>query len=130
MNLNDIIKYWIESAKESLETSGTLINNSRFVHAMFFLHLAVEKMLKGYYIYSCKEDASFTHNLVVLASKIPNEKFTDVQLHFLAEVSRFNIAARYDDYKRNFYRICDKSFANSYFVKGEEFIEWLESRMK
>ncbi len=80
MNLVDIIKYWIESANEALETAETLLSNKKYVHAMFFLHLAVEKILKGYYVYQNKEEAPYGHNLSVLASKITNAQFSDIQL--------------------------------------------------
>lgn len=130
MGLNEIIKYWFESANEALETVETLLNNKKYVHAMFFLHLAVEKKLKGYYTYLNKEEAPYGHNLVVLASKITNAQFSERQLQTLTEISRFNIAARYDDYKKNFDKICDANFATSYFNKVKEIFQWLESRMK
>ena len=130
MGLNEIIKYWFESANEALETVETLLNNKKYVHAMFFLHLAVEKKLKGYYIHLNKEEAPHGHNLAVLASKISNAQFSERQLQILTEISRFNIAARYDDYKRNFDKICDVNFATPYFNKVKEIFEWLESRMK
>lgn len=97
---------------------------------MFFLHLAIEKKLKGYYVFQNKEEAPHGHNLAFLASKITNAQFSERQLQTLAEISRFNIAARYDDYKKNFDKICDVSFATAYFKKVKEVFEWLESRMK
>lgn len=130
MNLIDIIKYWIESANEALETTETLLSNKKYVHAMFFLHLAVEKKLKGYYAYLNKEEAPYGHNLAVLTSKIINAQFSERQLQTLTEISRFNITARYDDYKKNFDKICDANFATSYFNKVKEIFEWLEFRMK
>ncbi len=130
MNLVDIIKYWIESANEALETAETLLSNKKYVHAMFFLHLAVEKILKGYYVYQNKEEAPYGYNLSVLASKITNAQFSEIQLQTLTEITRFNITARYDDYKKNFDKICDVNFATAYFKKVKEVFEWLESRMK
>ena len=130
MNLIDITKYWTESANDALETAETLLRNKKYVHAMFFLHLAVEKKLKGYYVYQNKEEAPYGHNLVVLALKITDAQFPEKLLQTLTEISRFNIAARYDDYKKNFDKICDADFAASYFNKAKEIFEWLESRMK
>jgi len=75
MSLNDIIKYWADSANEALETAETLLSNKKYVYAMFFLHLAVEKKLKGYYVYLNREEAPYGHNLVVLASKITMHNF-------------------------------------------------------
>lgn len=130
MGLNEIIKYWFESANEALETVETLLNNKKYVHAMFFLHLAVEKRLKGYYVYRNKEEAPYGHNLAVLASKISNAQFSENQMQTLIEISRFNIEARYDNYKKNFDKVCDVNFATLYFDKAKELFEWLEFQMK
>jgi len=43
MDLEDIKKYWIKSADETLKTAINLFENKRYSHSMFFLHLTVEK---------------------------------------------------------------------------------------
>ena len=49
---------------------------------------------------------------------------------FLDEVNDFNIAARYPDYKQEFYKMCTKEYASDYFVHIKEFYEWLKSQLE
>ena len=41
------------------------------------------------------------------------------------EISRFNITARYDDYKFAFYKKATKEFTEKYFNKAKEIYVWL-----
>ncbi len=121
-------KYWIDSSDDALDTARRLIRGKKYVHAMFFLHLAVEKILKGLYINQNKEDSPIGHNLQKLAEKLKDIAITADNQRILAQISAFNIAARYDDYKQSFYRACTEKFAKEYMKKGKELILWLKSR--
>ena len=121
-------KYWLDSSDDALDTARRLIRGKKYVHAMFFLHLAVEKILKGLYINQNKEDAPIGHNLHKLAEKIKNIGITGENNKILTQITAFNIAARYDDYKQSFYRACTEKFAKEYMKKGKELILWLKSR--
>jgi hypothetical protein len=48
----------------------------------------------------------------------------------LAEITVFNISARYDDYKKSFYFACDKKYTKKYLEKGKELLLWLKSQFK
>ena len=57
-------------------------------------------MLKGLYVNRNHQEAPFGHSLQALTTKIkdfnPNEDF----IKFFIEVTTFNIATRYNDYKK------------------------------
>lgn len=130
MHLKEIEEYWIETSKDTMDSSVKLFEQGKYVHSMFFLHLALEKMLKGLYINKNKEEAPYGHSLQVLISKIKNISPDSDIMKLLTEVTTFNIAARYNDYKKSFYKTCDRNFALNYLNKGKEVIVWMESLLK
>jgi HEPN domain-containing protein len=130
MNLKEIEEYWIETAKDTLDSAIKLYEQGKYVHSLFFLHLALEKMIKGLYVNRNKEEAPYGHSLQVLMSKIKDVSPSDEQMEFFTEVTTFNIAARYNDYKKSFYKTCDKNFTQNYINKGKEMMIWLESHIR
>ena len=46
------------------------------------------------------------------------------------QITTFNIATRYNDYKRNFYKMCDYKFAKEWLSIGKEMLIWLKSQQK
>jgi len=130
VNLSEIKKYWLKSSNEAFKTAQDLFESKRYSHAMFFLHLSVEKALKALYVNNNQAEAPFGHNLQNIAEKINYIKIDDEKKGLLAEITTFNISARYDDYKMSFYKMCTKKFAKEYLNKAEELLKWLQSQMK
>ncbi len=130
MDLKEIEKYWIESSQDTFDTAKTLLENNKFVHSMFFLHLSIEKMLKALFVNQNQSESPFGHNLQNIASKIKNINFDKNTMELFAQITTFNISGRYDDYKKNFYNICNLEFATNYSNKGKELLEWLKSQLK
>ena len=130
MDLKKIEEYWIESSQDAFDTAKTLFENNKFVYSMFFLHLSIEKMLKALFVNQNQDEAPFGHNLQNIASKIKNINFDKNTMELFAQITTFNIAGRYDDYKKNFYNICNLEFATNYLNKGKELLEWLKFQIK
>jgi HEPN domain-containing protein len=105
MDIKEIEKYWAESSDDDMETTIVLFKNKKYVQSMFFLHLSVEKMLKALFVRKNNCEAPFGHNLQTLAQKIPDIPFKKEHFETFSKITTFNIATRYDDYKRNFYKI-------------------------
>ncbi len=70
-----------------------------------------------------------THNLIRLARNT-DIILTEDQEVFLDEVNDFNLEARYPQFKSEFYRKCNREFAENYFRKIKEMMEWLKSHIK
>lgn len=130
MDLKEIEKYWIESSQDAFDTAETLFENNKFVYSMFFLHLAIEKILKALFVNQTQSESPFGHNLQNIASKIKNIDFGKKRMELFTQITTFNIAGRYDDYKNSFSSICNLDFSTNYLNKGKELLEWLKSQIK
>jgi len=68
------------------------------------------------------------HNLLRIAEKSELE-LTKEYSDWLDTISLFNINARYDDYKREFYNQCTKDFTKSWISKIEEIRKWIKQKL-
>lgn len=90
----------------------------------------MEKIIKAFYVLKNKNEIPpKTHNLLKLADSI-NIELSKEQIIFLDEVNDFNLEVRYPEYKREFYKLCTKKFAEKYFHEIEEFASWLKSQIQ
>lgn len=102
LNVKKTIQYWSESAEYDFDTAKSLIKAKRFPHALFFSHLALEKLLKALVVRASKKHAPFTHSLTFLAEKTELE-ISEQLMDKLAEYTEFNIEARYPGERKDFY---------------------------
>lgn len=79
---------------------------------MFFLHLALEKIIKAVYISKLDDSPPYIHNLKLLitTSKI---EVSGEELKQLDEISEFNVSARYDDYKYKIYKRATEDYTKN-----------------
>jgi HEPN domain-containing protein len=85
----------------------------------------LEKLLKGLVIRATKKNAPFSHDLFYLS------KLADLELNIkdkenLEEITKFNIKARYSDFKLQFYKKCTKKYTEKYFKIFNNFYLWLK----
>jgi HEPN domain-containing protein len=129
MDVRDHIDYWLASAENDLGAAEQLFLVARYDWCLFIGHLVVEKTLKAYFVY--RNDNKLppkTHNLLKLA-ELANLSLTEDQKLFLDQVNDFNLEVRYPEYRREFYKLCTKEFADDYFRKIKEFAQWLKSQI-
>ena|SRR3989344_3979877 len=128
MSQDEAEKMWIQSAKEDWEVASSLMQSGKYNHALFFVQLTLEKLIKALHIKKHDDHPLFVHNLVLLAQKAELDLTQDEQEQ-LKEISSFNVSARYDTYKREFYNKATADFANEWFRKAEalknKFESWL-----
>ena len=62
------------------------------------------------------------------AKKISRFETIDEMVDFLDTLSTFNIRARYDDYKLEFYKICTKKFSRKWINKIIGFRQWIKKQ--
>lgn len=104
-----IINHWIESSEHDFKTMIDLHQTQNNNWALFMGHLVIEKLLKALYIKSKDDFPPMIHDLRRLCEKADIKLDPSRQI-LLDSISRFNINARYDDYKQSFYQLCTDSF--------------------
>lgn len=124
MTAQDAAKFWHEGADDAMATAQSLMDAKRYHHALFFSHLAIEKMLKAKIVVATNEPPLPIHDLLRLAD-ISRLIVSDEHISWLREIDKFNIAARYDDYKRKFYKKATAAFATLWFGRAKELLIWL-----
>lgn len=112
MNTKEKIRFWEEEARRSLAVAHDLLKFKRNLEALFFGHLALEKLLKAKVAKVTGKDPVYSHDLLVLA-KQARLRLTQEEKDFLARVNVYNIRTRYQDYKRSLHRQATSLFTNN-----------------
>ena len=96
-----VADYWLTEAEESLRVAEHLVEKTDYSYALFFGHLAIEKLLKALYALRLKEHAPPIHNLLRLARALGLE-LDQVQTDALIRISAFNIEAALSRHEARF----------------------------
>lgn len=91
------IQYWLQGAQEDWGVARLCIENKKVRHALFLVHLALEKALKAHVCSVTKTVPPKIHNLRRLYEI---SGFPENQSHYdiLAEINQFNIEGRYPEF--------------------------------
>ena len=88
----------------------------------------IEKLLKAYYVKVRNNNAPFTHDLLRVAEKAELD-ISEEQKDILDLITSFNIRARYDDYKMEFKKKCNKKFALDSIERIKGIRKWIKSKL-
>ncbi len=127
MEATKVAGFWVEQARTDFETARTLERGKRYAPALFFVHLALEKFFKARVVIATRAPAPYTHDLVTLAERCAL-MLSENQKDFLREVNTFNVRARYDDYKQNFYKRATRLYTRRALQRAHKFIIWLDEQ--
>jgi len=123
-----IINYWIVSAELDFKTMNDLYQTKNNSWALFMGHLVIEKLLKALYIKQKNKYPPLIHDLRRICEKADIE-LDESRILYLDSISRFNINARYDDYKQSFYKLCTDEFTKEWIVKIKDCRLWIKSKL-
>ncbi len=96
MTQNDLVQFWSDGSDEAWKTVQALMESKRYLHALFFCHLALEKLLKAKYAEKRDAPPPPIHNLVTIAQKA-ELPLSVLEKEQLAKIAKFNIEGRYGD---------------------------------
>lgn len=117
MNIENHIKFWIDTAEHDWDTAKSLFSAGKYDWCLFASHLVLEKTLKALYVQDNNNQLPpKTHNLIKLAHHT-NIELTEEQEMFLDEVNDFNLEARYPQYKMSFTKHALGNSARIIFLK-------------
>jgi len=125
MDIKEIESFWVAEAKEALQVADHLMEKGDYSYALFFGHLAIEKLLKALHVVRQKDHAPPIHNLTRL-TKLAGIAVPEDKIDALIEISAFNIEARYPDFKRAFRKKCNAEYAEKQITVIKEIFQWLQ----
>jgi len=125
---DEVIKHWIESSEKDFKTMNDLYLTKNNNWALFMGHLVIEKLLKALYVKIKKDFPPMDHDLRRICDKADIKIDLSRQV-LLDSISRFNINARYDDYKQSFYLLCTDSFTEEWIGKIKDCRLWIKTML-
>lgn len=129
--MDEKVLFWVSEAKDNLETALILYEKNKFIESAFFCHLAIEKMLKAFYIREKTDTPPKIHNLIVLAERsLLLKDLNESQLDFLSELNTFQLEGRYPVDRELFYRQTPKSKFKEIIKKTEVEMKWFEQTLR
>ena len=123
-----LINHWIDSSDKDFNTMIDLYQTNNNNWALFIGHLVIEKLLKALYVHSKDEYPPLIHDLRRIIEKAEIELDSKMEI-VLDSISRFNIKARYDDYKQSFYKLCTDEFTKEWIEKIKECRLWIKTML-
>ena len=128
IDVEKIVNHWITTSDEDFQTMMILYASKSFGWALFLGHISTEKILKALYVKNFKSHPPRTHNLYRLA-ELNQIELSDEYSDWLDKITSFNLNARYDDYKREFYRLCTPEFTKHWIEKIKIIRLWIKEML-
>lgn len=126
--INAVAKHWIESSNRDFKTMNHLFKSKDYAWSLFLGHLVIEKLLKGYYVLKTGKMPPFLHNLLKIAEKSGMEVSPDIKF-LLDAISAYNLNARYDNERKEFYRKCNPNFTRSKLLEIKRLRKWIKEQL-
>jgi HEPN domain-containing protein len=124
-NIDKAINAWIKSSDDNYDEMLDFYEINRNNWSLFIGHLCLEKLLKAYYIKVNHQHSQNLHNLIRIA-ELSHLELTKEQRNDFAVITTFNISARYDDFKQNFYKKCTPEFTSKWVEKIKAYRLWIK----
>ena len=121
-----VIKFWFSSSDDDFDTAEKLFVSKKYHHALYFCQLSVEKYLKGMIVSQLDKPVKHTHDLILLSQQLNLDISTD-HLEQLRNITKFNLEARYDTYKREFYKKSTPEYSKIWLKITQDLLLWLKN---
>jgi len=124
-----LVKYWKDHSDYDIVTARHMFETKRYPYCLFLCHLSIEKILKAIIVWETRKPALYSHNLVDLAKKTKID-FSSKQQEILADLTEFNLEARYPEWKKDFYKRASRSYTQKYYQETIKLQKWLKNYLK
>ncbi len=128
MNIEKIVVFWAESAKDDWPVAEHLFTSHDYHYSLFFGHLYLEKLMKALVVQVSKEHAPRSHNLLYLAERA-SLTISDSKREILARVNKYNLETRYPEDREALHDFYTPDFAKTELKVIWEMGEWLNSQL-
>ena len=131
--MNDKAKhtaYWANTAIDDLESMDVLFEVKKYVQALFFAHLSLEKTLKAHWVLCIVENMPpKTHNLIYLYGKT-NLELSEEDTDFLQSMNVFQIEGRYPDYLTQLNKTISKERTENIIAQVKQLFVCLQEQLR
>jgi HEPN domain-containing protein len=125
----DYIKYWAKSAADDAKTMQVLFLQRRYVHALFFAHLHLEKLCKALWVkHNNADHPPRIHNIIRLLEEAKIQ-LEESDLQFLDIVNEFQIEGRYPDYIDSLRKKCTFEITKHYIKQTKIIAKCLREKL-
>jgi len=128
INIEKTINHWISRSDQDFETMLHLYKSKDYHWSLFIGHMVIERLLKAVIVKVTNAHAPFTHDLRRLA-KLSEIELNDEHKRHLDTITTFNLNARYDDYKQDFYKKCSSTYADIWILNIKELRSWIKMKL-
>lgn len=125
MTKDEAVNRWLEGAQKNLSACLDMAKSNHRDWALFIGQLTLEKLLKGLITKNTDTTPPFIHDLVKL-SQLADIETTEAQKQNLAKITRFHVAARYEEIKSQLYSEATPEFTKEWLGKIQEFFLWFK----
>ena len=127
MDKEKLIRYWLKSANIDYSAMNSLFKTGHYSWALFIGHLVIEKMLKACYVKYVDNNPPHIHDLLRIAEKSGLQLDQEQRIQ-LDTITKFNINARYDSEKLQFYKICTRVYVANWIKNIKELRKWINNQ--
>jgi len=127
--LKKTTRNWIASAKYDMASARHMFNTKRYIHVIFFCHLAIEKMLKAMVAESQEKHPPYTHDLYELI-RLAHLDIPEAHQVVIAKLNQLSIATRYPEDLDQLVKSYPKSVAQDFLKQSRAVLKWLEHEPK
>jgi HEPN domain-containing protein len=126
--MDKYVSQWLERSNYDLETAKAMLDAGRYLYVAYMCQQAIEKLLKAINAQHGKENLPI-HNLNRLAelAELRGELAAE-QVDLLAELTAYNIEARYGDYKESLSEVVDFQKAKTLYAQTQDLFQWLYAK--
>ncbi|MCX6352139.1 MAG: HEPN domain-containing protein [Bacteroidetes bacterium] len=124
------IQYWLLTAIDDSEAVIHLYEAGKYVQALFFTHLFLEKILKAHWVKD--NDGNVPpkiHNLMHLYERTTLELSDDEKI-FLRRMNTFQLEGRYPDYHASLHKIMKKTDTEKILTQAKELFICLQEKLQ
>ena len=125
------VEYWLDLCDEDLITAKWLHKGERWLYMAYICNQIAEKALKAAVADVTEEVPPKIHDLFKLAKQsdiagqLPDEHRT-----FLNNIARYQIEARYPEYKNQAASLLDAEICSKMLIETEEFLCWIKQKLE
>ena len=128
--MDKYVSHWLERSNYDLETAKAMLDAGRYLYVAYMCQQAIEKLLKAIIAQHGKENLPI-HNLNRLAELAElRRELTAEQVDLLAELTAYNIEARYGDYRESLSEVVDPQKANALYAETKGLFQWLYTKIR